>query len=103
MAVQTIEGADIFAVNGTQTLSHGVVNLIGESAALQAMGVGCLRLWPQSCDMVTVARTFRDVLDGREQIGAATARLSRLVPWASFTDGYYHGREGAARVGAPAG
>ena len=99
--VETIEGAAIFAVNGTQTLSHGVCNLIGELAALRAMGVGCLRLWPQSCDMVAVAQTFRDVLDGREDAGAAGARLSALVPWAQFTNGYFHGREGAAWVSSP--
>lgn len=100
--VETIEGAAIFAVNGTQTLSHGVCNLIGELAALRAMGVGCLRLWPQSCDMVAVAQTFRDVLDGREDAGAAEAGLATLVPWAQFTNGYFHGREGAAWVSSPA-
>ena len=102
LEVETIEGAAIFAVNGTQTLSHGVCNLIGELAALRAMGVGCLRIWPQSCDMVAVAAAFRDVLDGREDAGAAEARLSTLVPWAHFTNGYYRGREGAAWVAAQA-
>ena len=102
MALDTLDGEPFLAINGTQTLSYTYCNLIGELAELVAMGIGCFRRWPHTTDMVAVARAFRGVLDGREEAAAARARLARLANVAPFSNGFYHGREGAAFVAAGA-
>ena len=100
MALETLDGRPFLAVNGTQTLSFGVGNLVGELAALRAMGIGRFRLSPQDLDMVAVAEAFRAVLDGRLEPEAALERLAGLAPFAPFINGFYRGAEGATRVGA---
>ena len=95
LAVTTLDGASFLAVNGTQTLSAGYVNLIHQLPALRAMGVGDFRLSPQDVDMVAVARVFRDVLDDRESPAAGESALRRLAPTADFCNGFYFDRAGA--------
>lgn len=102
MAVETLDGESFLAVNGLQTLSHGCANLIGDAAMLAGMGVAALRLSPQRCDMVAVARTFRAVLDGRMEPAEGRAALARLYPAAPFINGFLHGRPGAEYVAATA-
>lgn len=103
MALETLDGQSFLAVNGTQTLSHGYVNLIAEMAELVAMGIDCFRLWPHSCDMVAVARQFRDVLDGHTDAGAAERHLAEITGGVRFVNGFYHEREGAEQVAAQPG
>jgi len=98
MAVETLDGEGFLAVNGTQTLSHTVCSLIGELDALQKIGINAFRLWPHGVDMVAVAQAFRDVLDGKADAGAGRRRLTDLAGFAPFSNGFYHGREGAALV-----
>ncbi len=100
MALDTLDGRPFLAVNGTQTLSHGIGNLVGELAALRAMGIGRFRLSPQDLDMVAIAEAFRAVLDGRLEPDAALERLAGLAAFAPFVTGFYHGADGAARIGA---
>lgn len=96
MAVETLDGDPFLAINGTQTLSHAYVNLLGELAGLRGIGVTRFRLSPHDTDMVAVAGLFRDVLDGRLEPGTATERLAGLVGGAPFCNGYLHGIEGDA-------
>ena len=60
MTLRTLEDKPFLTVNGIQTLSHDYLNLAGELAELQDMGVARFRLSPHSCDMVEVAKVFRD-------------------------------------------
>jgi len=94
LAVETLDGESFLAVNGTQTLSHTVSNLIGEIAALQAMGIGAFRLWPHGIDMVAVAGIFRDVLDAKRGADEGRRQLAALAGFAPFSNGFYYGREG---------
>ncbi len=100
MALETLDGRPFLAINGTQTLSFGIGNLVAELAALRAMGIGRFRLSPQDLDMVAVAEAFRAVLDGRLEPDAALERLAGLATFAPFINGFYHGAEGAARIDA---
>ena len=100
MDLETLDGRPFLAVNGTQTLSFGIGNLVGELAALRAMGIGRFRLSPHDLDMVAVAETFRAVLDRRLEPEAALERLAGLAAFAPFVNGFYHGAEGATRIGA---
>ena len=94
LTVRSLDDEPFLAVNGTQTLSFTCCNLAGELGALREMGVGRFRLSPQRTDMVAVAAVFRDILDGRLEAGAATARLRLLFPHAPFANGFFHGVEG---------
>ncbi len=100
MVLETVDEMPFLAVNGTQTLSYTVCNLIRELGELVEMGVGSFRLWPHALDIVAVARVFRDVLDGKEEAERASARLDELVHIAPFSNGFYHGREGALLLAA---
>ncbi len=95
--LETLDGEPFLAVNGTQTMTYTVCNLIGALGALSDLGIGGFRLWPQAVDMVAVAETFRAVLDGREDPEAATARIEEIAGIAPFAAGFYEGREGATR------
>ena len=95
MPVETLDGENFLAVNGTQTLSHTISNLIGELEALQQMGVRAFRLWPHAIDMVAVAEIFRKVLDGETSPDDGRQRLTELAEFAPFANGFYHGTEGA--------
>lgn len=99
MELETLDGAPFLTVNGTQTLSHSCCNLIGDLATLAGAGIRRLRLSPQDADMVAVASIFRDVLDGNLDLVTAERRLSGLVGGMAFSNGFFHGIEGARKAG----
>lgn len=94
MPLRTLEDKSFLAINGIQTLSHDYLNLIGELADLEAMGIRRFRLSPHSCDMVVVAGIFRDALDRRIGTNEASARLAALKLDAPFCNGFYYGKPG---------
>lgn len=94
MPLRTLEDKPFLTVNGVQTMSHDYLNLTGELAELQAMGVTRFRLSPQSGDMVAVAAIFRAVLDRGIDAGEAAARLEAMNFGAPFSNGFYYGKPG---------
>lgn len=102
LACETLDGETFVVVNGVQTLSHACASLLGDAAELAADGVAALRLSPQRCDMVGVARVFRDVVDGRRDAEEGRRALAQLYPDVPFANGFFHGQPGArlAPIGA---
>jgi collagenase-like PrtC family protease len=98
LPVSTLDSEPFLAMNGVQTMSYTCANLLGEAQDLAAAGVGALRLSPQECDMVAVARLFREVLDGVRDAEDATRALAAVYPHAPFANGFVHGRPGALFV-----
>ncbi len=98
MPVDTLDGVPFLAVNGTQTLSHHYLSLLGMLAPLRQAGIDRFRLWPQTVDMVAVADLFRRTLAGDLDPAEAGDRLADLCPGRDFADGYIHGREGRVLV-----
>ncbi|CAA7611854.1 Protease [Candidatus Terasakiella magnetica] len=94
MAVETLDEMPFLAVNGTQTMSYHVMDLLGDVGGLAARGVGRFRLWPHTYDMVAVAALFRAMLAGAVGRDEAEDRLAGLCPGAEFANGYVHGRPG---------
>ncbi len=94
LPVEPLDGQAFVAVNGTQTMSHGYVALIGDLARLVGLGVRRFRLTPQDVDMVAVARLHRDALDGRIGSEEALTRLRTLGGTVPFVDGYARGQAG---------
>ncbi|APF39391.1 U32 family peptidase (plasmid) [Chelatococcus daeguensis] len=100
LAVETLDNEPFLTVNGVQTLSQTVTNLVGDIDLLRSAGIGALRLSPQCCDMVAVARLFREVIDGRREAREAEAALAEVYPGAVFANGFVHAEPGVRRVGA---
>jgi collagenase-like PrtC family protease len=88
LLLKTLEQQDFLTINGVQTLSHSCANLLDDIDALRESRVGSLRLSPQDCDMVAVARAFRDVLDGRDDAGGGNRRLAAAYPGVPFSNGF---------------
>jgi collagenase-like PrtC family protease len=84
------EGAPFLTLNGIQTQSAGVYNLIGELPALRELGITSLRLSPQSRHMGRVVAAFQAALAG--DLHAADT-LTHILPGPPV-DGYWHGRAG---------
>lgn len=90
LPLATREGKPFLTINGIQTQSAGVYNLINEIPSLRELGVACLRLSPQSRHMERVVKAFDAALAGDS---AAAAGLAKAIPGPSV-DGYWHGRAG---------
>ncbi len=58
------EEQEVFVINGVQTLSGQVYNLLPECAEMAKMGVDVVRLSPQHAGMRGVIQQFRDQLSG---------------------------------------
>lgn len=94
LAVDTLDGQEFLAVNGVQTLSNQVQAFCPASADLAVHGVKRLRLSPHTVDMVMVARTYRELLDGVETPTGARFVLSSLDLPGAIVDGYLRGAPG---------
>lgn len=98
MPLRTIDQRPILRVNGIQTQSQSYVNLLHEMHQLVDNGVTHLRLMPQAVDMVAIAQSFRDALDGKLNAEAANTSLHQLCKDVSFSNGFYHGKAGYRRI-----
>lgn len=94
LAVDTLDGQEFLAINGVQTLSNQVQVFLPEPGGLASRGVRRLRLSPQTCDMVQVARTYKALADGTETVEGARFILSCLDLPGTMVDGYVHGKAG---------
>lgn len=98
LPVETMDARPFLAINGTQTLSHGCLNLAGALSRLKKAGVARFRLFPHSGDMIAVARAVRDALDGRLDEGEAARRIDALIDPIPTVDGFLDDRPGADNV-----
>lgn len=99
LEVETRDGGRFLSMNGVQTQSARVQNLLPLVDELGARGVTLLRLSPQARDMEAVVRLFRATLDGELAPPAANVELAALLP-APACDGYWHGQAGMLLHGA---
>ncbi len=94
MDLHTLEGKAFLSINGIQTQSYTCLNLAGELDELAASGVGRFRISPHSTGTVSVAQSFRALLDKEMSPEEAGARLHECGLDAPFANGFYHGRPG---------
>ena len=98
MTVKTLDGEPFLAINGTQTLSHSVCQLLEQCGGLRDLGVSGFRLSPHAVDMVAVAALYRAVIEGRADALAATEALGRIADFAPVSNGFYFAQEGHRRI-----
>jgi collagenase-like PrtC family protease len=93
MTLATREGEPFLALNGIQTQSARVYNLVGEIATAGSVGIDVLRVSPQSRGTVETLEVFRAVRDGTLDAAVARQALAPLAP-GDACDGFWDGRPG---------
>lgn len=99
LALRTQEGEPFLVLNGVQTLSDRVQNLVGEIARLRQLPVQVLRISPQSQHTGDIVALFRAALDGALSAAQANEEMRELMPAASC-NGFWYGQPGLMQVGA---
>jgi collagenase-like PrtC family protease len=99
LMLQTREGEDFLVLNGTQTQSARVYNLVDELGDMASQGVDVVRLSPQASDTLEVIALFDEARTGALAPQEALARLEPFMPGPGC-NGYWHGRPGLEQGGA---
>ena len=99
LALKTREGEAFLVLNGIQTQSAKVYNLLTEIWGLRAAAVDILRISPQAFHTPRILQLFRDAIDGEITPRQALKSMHKLMPEAAC-DGYWHGKPGLDRVHA---
>lgn len=93
LPLATQEGQPFLTINGVQTQSARVHNLLAELPSLTGAGVTHLRVSPQGAHTLAVLELFRQTLDGRLTPAEAFAACRPLMP-EEPCNGFWHGRPG---------
>lgn len=90
-AVHTRDGRRFLTINGVQTQSGQICNLLPHWADLRAAGADLLRVSPRLAGTPALMRTLRQVLDGG-------LPAQRLINAEDDCDGYWFGEAGMERM-----
>lgn len=101
LLLRTRESEEFLVLNGTQTQSARVHNLIDELDDLHALGVDAVRVSPQAADTPDVIALFDQARHHVIAPDEAAQRILSLMPGQSC-NGYWHGQPGLAQCAAHA-
>lgn len=99
LMMRTRESEEFLVLNGIQTQSARVHNLLPELAGMQDMGVDVVRLSPQSRHTVRIIELFQEVIQGRMDAEMANVELLALMP-EKPCNGYWYGKPGLEQIAA---
>ena len=99
LLIRTREDEEFLTLNGIQTQSSKVYNLIGEVDAMRDMGVEALRISPQSQHTPALLDIFRRRIDGTLAAEAARNEMAALG-MAEPCNGFWHGKAGLEQIAA---
>ncbi|PKO66961.1 MAG: U32 family peptidase [Betaproteobacteria bacterium HGW-Betaproteobacteria-14] len=99
LLIRTREDEEFLTLNGIQTQSSKVYNLIGEVDAMRDMGVEVLRISPQSQHTPALLDIFRRRIDGTLDAEAARNEMAALG-LAEPCNGFWHGKAGLEQIAA---
>lgn len=92
--VRTREGQPFLTINGIQTQSASLANLLAEVPQMHTLGVDIIRISPHSPELtVRAIRAFRAALDAAPDEAVADA-LQAAQPDGDWCNGYWYGRPG---------
>lgn len=97
LVLKTREQEDFLVLNGTQTQSARVYNLVDALDGMQEVGVDIVRLSPQSQHMAEVIAVFDAARQATITPQDALARLQPLMPDRGC-NGYWYGQPGLDQV-----
>jgi len=101
LMLKTREHEEFLVLNGTQTQSARVYNLVDALDDMQDIGVDVVRLSPQSQDMAEVIAVFDAARNRTLSPKDALARMQPLMPDRGC-NGYWHGQPGLDQVDSAA-
>jgi len=93
LALRTRENQPFLVLNGTQTQSSRVDNLINELDPMRELGVDVVRLSPQSQHTEDIIALFHAVLTRQTSPTAALQAMQALMP-DQTCNGYWYGKPG---------
>ena len=93
LLLRTREDEGFLVLNGIQTQSARVYNLLPELATMRDMGVDVVRISPQSAHTGEIVRLFREVMSGALDVDQAMGHMRPLMP-DQGCNGYWHGKPG---------
>ena len=93
LTLKTRENEDFLVLNGIQTQSSRVYNLIDAVPNMDSLGVDVLRISPQAQHTMDIIAMFDAVLCGKTDAEVAPAQMRALMP-ADGCNGYWYGRPG---------
>ena len=94
LLVSSTEGHPFIVLNGPQTQSAAVQNLLADGDALRAAGVASVRLSPCAQGFARVLADFDAVLNAGGAVDARAQRWAALGVPLPFSDGYAHRQPG---------
>lgn len=97
LMMRTRESEEFLVLNGIQTQSARVYNLLPEVDALRALGVDVLRISPQAQHTKRIVELFHGVMAGQCDAASANAELQALMP-EKACNGYWHAKPGLELV-----
>ena len=97
LMMHTRESEEFLVLNGTQTQSARVYNLVHELGAMRELGVDVVRISPQAHHTVELVRLFHDVLAQQVSATQAMQTMMSLMPDQSC-NGYWYGKPGLAQI-----
>jgi len=99
LLIRTREQEEFLTLNGIQTQSSKVYNLIGEVDDLRELGADILRISPQSRHTPELIEIFRARIGGSLDATAARTKMAELA-LAEPCNGFWYGRPGLDQVAA---
>jgi collagenase-like PrtC family protease len=93
LLLKTRESEEFLVINGTQTQSSKVCNLVDSLDEMRALGVEVVRLSPQAQHMADIVALFDAARTQALAPHEALARMQPLMPGPGC-NGYWHGRPG---------
>jgi len=97
MLLKTGDGEDFLILNGIQTQSYRVYNLLPQLHELRDLGVSVVRVSPQFQHTDTIIKLFNNVANNRLPGSEACYQMQMLMP-GSACNGYWFGRPGMEYV-----
>ena len=99
LLMRTREAEEFLVLNGIQTQSARVYNLLPEISTLAKLGVDVVRISPQSAHTLRIIALFKGVITGQLAADVANAELLTLMP-EKACNGYWYGKPGLETVAA---
>jgi collagenase-like PrtC family protease len=99
LLLRTREDEGFLVLNGIQTQSAKVYNLLPELGAMRAMGVDVVRVSPQAQHTPEILQLFHGVLMQQTPLDSAMQAIAGLMPYQSC-NGYWYGKPGLEQLQA---
>ena len=97
LMMRTRENEEFLVLNGTQTQSARVYNLVNELADMRALGVDVVRISPQSQHTADIVSLFHGVLAQNAPADQAFQTMASLMP-DQACNGYWYGKPGLDQI-----